>query len=114
MQRTDSEHFRREQMSAADVLSGSLRTLTLTTPVAERSFIFGSNTVADHCALESARAWAEPFPVQETPDKSKLRVPLKAVILVTMCVFTLAPALVLWLVSWNAGNSGVQSLNTLG
>eukprot|EP00906_Rhabdomonas_costata_P037184 RCo052276 len=98
----------------ADAVGGrAIRVVALPSLVADHSFCI-SAAAADHCALESARAWVEPFPAQETRGKSKLRVPLKAVILVTMCVFTLAPALVLWLVSWNAGNSGVQSLNTLG
>eukprot|EP00906_Rhabdomonas_costata_P037186 RCo052278 len=100
--------------SGCEVNGGSLQTSTPATPAVERSLNSASATLVENYPLESARAWAEPFPAQETPGKSKLRVPLKVVILVTMCVFTLAPALVLWLVSWDAGNGGVQSVNALG
>ena len=42
------------------------------------------------------------------------RVPLKLVIVISMCVFTVGPAIALWMVSWHSGNNGISSINDMG
>eukprot|EP00906_Rhabdomonas_costata_P037188 RCo052283 len=92
----------------ADVISGRA------IQVAADQSLYASTAMAELSPLESTRAWVEPISRQGPTGKPTFRVPLKAMIIVAMCVFTLTPALVLWLISWGVGNDGVQSVNALG
>eukprot|EP00906_Rhabdomonas_costata_P019236 RCo028078 len=47
-------------------------------------------------------------------QKRGLRLPLKVVIMVSMCLFTVGPAIALWMVSWQTGNNGINSINRRG
>eukprot|EP00906_Rhabdomonas_costata_P016614 RCo023851 len=44
----------------------------------------------------------------------KLRVPLRLVIVVSMCVFTVGPAVALWVASWQTGNRGIETIRGIG
>eukprot|EP00906_Rhabdomonas_costata_P019330 RCo028244 len=43
-----------------------------------------------------------------------LRLPLRVVVVAAMCIFTVGPAIALWMVSWQAGNNGVNSIHSQG
>eukprot|EP00906_Rhabdomonas_costata_P005679 RCo008465 len=52
---------------------------------------------------------------EQMGDLSKsFRFQLKLVIVIAMCVFTVGPAIALWMVSWQTGNNGINSINSLG
>ena len=40
-------------------------------------------------------------------------IPLKLIIIVSLCVFTVAPAIVLWILSWQEGQKGINNIETL-
>eukprot|EP00906_Rhabdomonas_costata_P019336 RCo028257 len=43
-----------------------------------------------------------------------VRLPLRVVVVAAMCVFTVGPAIALWMVSWQAGNDGINSIHSQG
>eukprot|EP00906_Rhabdomonas_costata_P019334 RCo028250 len=44
----------------------------------------------------------------------RLRLSLGVVVVAAMCVFTVGPAIALWMVSWQAGNDGINSIHSQG
>ena len=69
------------------------------------------NTARDSARLDTHSS----FVVSERSHGRKaIRVPLKLVIVVSMCIFTVGPAIALWMVSWQTGNNGINSINNLG
>eukprot|EP00906_Rhabdomonas_costata_P038579 RCo054476 len=71
-----------------------------------------------HSPRATGRSLASTALLGENPvkawSKGGFRVPLKLVIVVSLCVFTVGPAIALWMASWRTGNEGINSVNSMG